>query len=85
MSNLNHGIVTGRLAADPRAFTNSDGSKSVHLTLCVDRDYRASDGTRPPDRVSLETWGRLETDVAKTPFGYIHQGEFVIVPGRRAW
>lgn len=77
MSNLNHGTVTGRLAADPRVFQNGDGSKSVHVTLYVDRDYKSADGNRPSDRVQLETYVRPETDVARTPFGYMHQGDLV--------
>lgn len=46
MSNLNNGHLTGRLAADPHVFVNGDGSKSVHVTLYVDRPYRDS-GTPP--------------------------------------
>ncbi len=75
MSNLNHGTV--RLAADPRVFTNANGSKSVHFTLYVDRPYRDSEGNRPSDRIQLETYVRPETDVAKTPFGDTHQGDLV--------
>lgn len=33
MSNpMNHGTVIGRLARDPKIFTNSDGSKKVMIT-----------------------------------------------------
>lgn len=77
MSNLNNGHVTGRLAADPKVFQNGDGSKSVHLTLYVDRPYRDAEGNRPSDRIQLETYVRPETDVAKTPFGYMNQGDLV--------
>lgn len=77
MSNLNHGNVTGRLAADPRVFQNSDGSKSVLVTIYVDRPYKDSDGNRPSDRVQLETWLRPETAFEKTPFGYMHSGDLV--------
>ena len=77
MSNLNHGNVTGRLAADPKVFTNSDGSKSVHLTVYVDRPYKDSEGNRPSDRIQLETYVRPETDVARTPFGFMNQGDLV--------
>jgi len=77
MSNLNHGTVTGRLAADPRVFTNSDGSKSLHVTLYVDRPYRDAEGNRPSDRIQLETWLRPETGFEKTPFAFMHQGDLV--------
>ena len=77
MSNLNHGTVTGRLAADPRVFTNSDGSKSVHVTLYVDRGYKDGEGNRPTDRIQLETWLRPTTEFEKTPFGYMNQGDLV--------
>jgi len=78
MSILNRGQITAaRLAADPKVFTNSDGSKSVHLTVYVDRSYRGADGTRPSDRIQLETFVRAETDIAKTPFAFMHQGDKV--------
>lgn len=78
MSVLNRGHITAaRLAADPKVFVNSDGSKSVHLTVYVDRPYRAQDGTRPSDRIQLETFLRAETPFEKTPFGFMHTGDKV--------
>lgn len=77
MSNLNHGTLTGRLAADPKVFVNIDGSKSVHVTLYVDRPYRDSEGHRPSDRVQLETWLRPTTEFEKTPFAYMNTGDLV--------
>lgn len=32
----NHGIALGRLAADPRFFDNSDGSRTVRFTVLID-------------------------------------------------
>ncbi len=78
MSVLNRGhLNAARLAADPKVFTNSDGSKSVHVTVYVDRAYKNADGSRPSDRIQLETWLRPETAFDKTPFGYMHQGDKV--------
>ena len=78
MSITNRGTITNaRLAADPKVFTNSDGSKSVHVTMYVDRPYKTADGTRPSDRLQLETFVRAETDLARTPFAFMHQGDRV--------
>jgi len=78
MSILNRGQITAaRLAADPKVFTNSDGSKSVHVTVYVDRPYKNADGSRPSDRIQLETFLRAETAFEKTPFAFMHQGDKV--------
>jgi hypothetical protein len=78
MSVLNRGTITSaRLAADPVVFVNSDGSKAVKVTVYVDRGYRAADGTRPSDRIQLETNIRPETDYARTPFAFMHRGDRV--------
>jgi len=78
MSITNRGHITNaRLAADPKVFTNSDSSKKVFITVYVDRPYRTADGTRPSDRISLETFVRAETTFERTPFAFMHQGDRV--------
>lgn len=78
MSILNRGQITAaRLAADPKVFTNSDGSKSVHVTVYVDRPYKSADGSRPSDRIQLETYLRATTAFEKTPFAFMNKGDKV--------
>lgn len=78
MANLNNqGSVIGRLAADPRVFTNADGSKKVLLTVYADRAYKnATTGQRDSDRVQLEAWVRAETEGIGV-FGHMHTGDLV--------
>lgn len=76
MSILNRGQITkSRLAADPKVFDNTDGSKKVMVTVYVDGRYTGADGSRPSDRFQLQTWIVPTTDYAKTPFAYLHKGD----------
>lgn len=77
MANLaNHGSITGKLAADPIAFTNADGSKKVFVTVYAQRNYRSRDGQRQADRISLETFVAATTDGLGV-FDHMHRGDLV--------
>lgn len=77
MSNaLNNGNLTGRLAADPRAFANKDGSKKVVFTVYVDRAYRNSEGKTISDAIPVEAFVNKTVD-GLGPFGFVHQGDLV--------
>ncbi len=79
MSATNHGTATGRLAADPRVFTNSDGSKKVMFTVMVDRQFRNREtGERLSDAIPLEAWVAATTE-GTGPFGYLGKGDQVTV------
>ncbi len=76
MSILNRGQITkSRLAPDPKVFDNTDGSKKVMVTVYVDARYTGADGSRPSDRIQLQTWIGPTTDSAKTPFAHLHKGD----------
>lgn len=77
MSNAaNNGTLIGRLAADPKAFENKDGSKKVLVTIYVDRNYKAADGKTISDAISAEAFVNAKTkDLG--PFSYVHQGSLV--------
>jgi len=76
MSILNRGQITkSPLAADPNVFDNTDGSKKVMVTVYVDGRYTGADGSRPSDRIQLQTWIVPTTDYAKTPIAYLHKGD----------
>lgn len=77
MSNAaNTGTLIGRLAADPRVFNNSDGSKKVVFTLYVDRAYKTSDGKTLSDQVPVEAFVSNQVN-GLGPFAYAHQGDLV--------
>ncbi|GAB5079596.1 single-stranded DNA-binding protein [Arthrobacter sp. AD-310] len=77
MSNAaNNGTLIGRLAADPKIFGNSDGSKKVLFTLYVDRAYRTADGKTISDQISTEAFVSSKVD-GIGPFSYAHQGDLV--------
>lgn len=53
MGARNSGSAVGRLAADPRAWANRDGSKTVRLTLFARRNYASKQDS---DRIDLEAY-----------------------------
>lgn len=77
MSNLaNDTKLIGRLAADPRTFENSDGSKKVVMTLMIDRNYTNSKGETISDSIPVEAFIRKGID-GTGPYGYIHKGDLI--------
>jgi len=80
MSNVNaanNGNLIGRLANDPKAFENKDGSKKVVVTLYVDRAYK-KEGKTVSDAISLEAFVNKATN-GLGPFGFVHKGDLVAV------
>ena len=78
MSNpVNHGILVGRLARDPKIFSNTDGSHKVVFTVFANRNFKNAQGEVLSDAIPVEAFVRKETDFAKTPFASIHRGDQV--------
>jgi len=75
----NNGTVLGRLARDPKIFTNSDGSKSVNFVVMADRGYKDDQGKDVADAVPVTAFVRSQTDINVTPFVNIHKGDLVRV------
>lgn len=48
--------VTGRLASNPVVKANSDGSRTVLITIMVDRNFKNRNGVRESDAVQAETY-----------------------------
>lgn len=76
----NHGIALGRLAADPRFFDNSDGSRTVRFTVLVDQDFTDRNGERGTDAVPVERF--IPADRDNGVFDMIHKGDLVEVAYR---
>jgi single-strand DNA-binding protein len=79
MSNpRNNGQLIGRLANDPRAFENRDGSKKVLFTVFTDRNYTNGQNQRDSDAVPVEAFVRSQTQ-GLGPYSNIHKGDLVAV------
>lgn len=77
MSNLaNDTKLIGRLAADPRTFENSDGSKKVVMTLMIDRNYANAQGKFLSDSIPVEAFIRKGVE-GTGPYAHIHKGDLV--------
>lgn len=79
MNPRNNANVTGRLAGDPKVFTNADGSRKVAFTVFADHDYvTKSTGERGSDKVPVEAFIRKEVEGLGV-YDFIHQGDLVRV------
>lgn len=79
MSNVaNTGTLIGRLARDPKAFQNTDGSHKVLFTLFVDRAYKGADNKTISDAITLEAFVTNKTQ-GLGPYSLVHQGDLVAV------
>lgn len=73
----NNGTVIGRLASDPTIFTNSDGSKSVHLTVFANRTYTDKNGV-DSDAIPMEAF--VPADVQGVgAYSHVFAGSLVAV------
>lgn len=79
MNTRNFGSLTGRLARDPKVFSNQDGSKKVSFTIMADRAFKNRNGEVDSDAIQVEVFIRKETDFASTPYANIHKGDLVQV------
>ena len=52
----NHGIISGRLTAEPFVFDNSDGSRKIRINLASRNNYRNKDGSRGAQFIPLESF-----------------------------
>ena len=79
MTNLNNfGIVTGRLAADPVKFQNSDGSTKVKMTVIAKDAFRRADGSESSQRLPLEAFISKDAKSAGV-YDLMHKGDLIEV------
>lgn len=86
MANVNWknvAVVEGRLAKDPYfAPENSDGSRTVFLTIMVDSGRTDKDGKKlAPEAINCQRYLPKGTDLSAWPYGVIKQGDRVRVTG----
>lgn len=74
---MNRVIITGRLTADPEAFTTNNGAVGVHFTLAVRRAGRQSDGQPMVDFVRMTAWKEVGAALSK----YTGKGQKVLAEG----
>lgn len=78
---LNNVNLVGRLAADPKVFTNSDQSRKVAFTVMVSNDFvTESTGKREAQAIDVEAFiskDRAGQDLGV--YGLIHKGDLVAV------
>lgn len=71
----NFGIATGRLAKDPVVFNNSDGSKSVRLTVITQNNFKGKDGKRGVTAVPIEAF--IPSGKELGAYAHMHKGDLV--------
>lgn len=73
----NFGHATARLAADPVAFSNANGSKNIKFSGYMDNNFKSRDGNWGSQKIPFETYIRETTDANKTPFAAMREGDIV--------
>ena len=71
----NYAITTGRLAADPKVFTNKDGSRKVRFTLACEDNYTGKDGQRGKQFIQQEAF--IRAGQSNGVYDLIHEGDLV--------
>lgn len=73
----NFGTLTGRLARDPKVFTNRDNSHTVRFTIMADRNFANRNGEFLSDAIDVEAFVPESNEFDKSPYARIHQGDLV--------
>lgn len=76
MNMNNFGIVDGRMARDPKIFTNADDSRKVMVSVAAQHDYKSKDGKRGVDYLQLEAFIPADKQ-GNGAFDYLHKGDRV--------
>ena len=75
---LNKIIIQGRLCSDVELRRTNSGTAVASVTLAVDRDFKAQDGRRETDFISVVAWRGVAEHLAK----YLTKGRMAVVEGR---
>lgn len=76
----NNACFIGRLGADPKVFTNKDGSATVKITLYAQNNFKNSDQTVGTVRASFKTFVSKEKMAnGLGVYGRIHKGDLISV------
>lgn len=80
----NFGVLTGRLAQEPKVFENSDGSHTVLVTLAVEDNFLSGTGENRKPKVHYPS---IRAFVPKTvegtgSWGRTHEGDLISVATR---
>ena len=75
---MNKVILTGRITKDPELRYTQSGMATLAFTVAVDRQVRATDGTRQADFINCVAWGQQADFMSR----YVHKGNMLAVAGR---
>lgn len=73
----NSGNLIGRLLSDPKVFKNSDGSRTVYVTLAVEDDYKSGPNREVvTNEIPVQDFVPVN-GVANTPWRQIGEGDLI--------
>ena len=75
---LNKIVIMGRLVRDPELRRTQSGTAVTSITLAVDRDFKAEDGSRETDFIDVVAWRSTAEFIAK----HFSKGRMAVVEGR---
>ena len=74
---LNHWVGMGRLTAKPELKTTPSGVSVATFSIAVDRDYKAQNGEKQTDFISVVAWRQTAEFVTK----WFDEGSMICVEG----
>lgn len=74
---LNHWVGMGRLTAKPELKTTPSGVSVATFSIAVDRDYKAQNGEKQTDFISVVAWRQTAEFVTK----WFDKGSMICVEG----
>ena len=75
---MNHLVLAGRLAEDPKVEILKDGNSITTITLAIPRNYKNSEGVYETDFVKCNIW----KGIAEAAKDYCRKGDIIGVRGR---
>ena len=75
---MNHVVLVGRLADDPKVTTTDNGKQVTSVNIAVTRNFKNSEGIYESDFIRCILWNAIATNTSE----YCHTGDVIGVKGR---
>ena len=75
---MNHVVLVGRLAEEPKVTTTDNGKQVTSVSVAVTRNFKNSEGIYESDFIRCVLWNGIAANTSE----YCHTGDVIGVKGR---